>query len=88
MLFTVSEALHSAKLQLAYWKKRLEELNNGTVKYDGSMPKSCVNALIKHKAEVYTDLVNWLNTFDKDEVISNGIGRTKIGAEYYTRINK
>lgn len=86
-VYTVADYLNSAKTSLKYWEKEMEKLNNGTLEYDESLPKSCYDALIHKKVKVFTSVVEWLNTFDKDEEMGDGIGLTKIGAEYYKRVN-
>ena len=86
-IYTVADYLDSAKRNLNHWKKELEKLNNNTLKYDGSIPNSCYDALIHSKVKLYTSVVDWLNTFDKDEVMGDSVGLTKIGAEYYKRVN-
>lgn len=86
-IYTVADYLQSANGQLKYWEKEMEKLNNGTLQYDGSIPNSCYNALIKKKVKLYTSVVDWLNTFDKNEVVGDNIGLTKLGAEYYKRVN-
>lgn len=86
-IYTVADYLKSANGQLKYWNGQLEKLNNGTLKYDGTVPNSCYDALIKSKVKLYTNVVDWLNTFDKDEVMGDNVGLTKIGAEYYKRVN-
>ena len=87
MKHTVADYLYSANNSLKYWSKKSEELNNNTLKYDGTIPNDCYNALIEKKVKLFTSIVNWLNTFDKDEVVSDSVGLTKIGAEYYKRVN-
>lgn len=86
-IYTVADYLQSAERTLKYWNGQLEKLNNGTLKYDGSVPNSSYDALIHSKVKLYTNVVDWLNTFDKDEVVGDNVGLTKIGAEYYKRVN-
>lgn len=86
-VFTVADYLKSANGTLKYWNEQLEKLNNGTLKYDGTIPNSSYNALIKSKVRLYKDVVAWLENLDKDEVMGGDVGLTKIGAEYYKRVN-
>lgn len=86
-VYTVADYLQSAERTLKYWNGQLEKLNNGTLEYDGTIPNSCYDALIQSKVKLYTSVVDWLNTFDKDEVMGDNVGLTKIGAEYYKRVN-
>lgn len=86
-VYTVADYLKSANVTLKYWNGQLEKLNNGTLEYDGTIPNASYDALIKSKVKLYTNVVDWLNTFDKDEVMGDNVGLTKIGAEYYKRVN-
>lgn len=86
-IFTVADYLQSAERTLKYWNSQLEKLNNGTLEYDGTIPNSSYNALIKSKVKLYASVVDWLENLDKDEVMGDNIGLTKIGAEYYKRVN-
>lgn len=86
-VYTVADYLQSANGSLKYWKSQLEKLNNNTLEYDGTLPKQSYNALIESKVKLFESVVEWLNTFDKDEVMGDNVGLTKIGAEYYKRVN-
>ena len=86
-IFTVEDYLQSANRSLKYWNGQLEKLNNGTLNYDGSIPNSCYDALIHSKVKLYTSVVDWLENLDKNEVMGDNVGLTKIGAEYYKRVN-
>ena len=55
--FKVEYYLESAKHSLAIWEKGVKEIEDGTFKYDGSMPESCTNALYYSKVEVYKDVI-------------------------------
>lgn len=87
-IYTVADYLQSAKSSLNYWKKQTEKLENNTLSYDGTMPKTAYNILIKNKVELYTNIVQWLESLDQKEVMGDNIGLTKLGAEYYKRVNK
>lgn len=87
-IFTVADYLKSAENTLDYWEKQLEKLKNGTIKYDGTLPKTCYNALIKSKIKVYEDVVTWLGTLPQNEKVADDNGLTKIGGEYYKKVNK
>ena len=86
-IYTVETYLQSAKGSLKYWEGQLEKLNNNTLEYDGTIPNTSYNALIKSKVKLYTDVVAWLENLDKQEVMGDNIGLTKLGAEYYERVN-
>lgn len=86
-IYTVSDYLASANRTLKYWKDQLEKLNNDTLKYDGSIPNSSYDALIESKVKLYTSVVAWLENLNKDEVMGDAVGLTKLGAEYYKRVN-
>lgn len=86
-IYTVADYLTSANRTLKYWKDQLEKLNNNTLKYDGSIPNSSYDALIKSKVKLYTSVVAWLENLNKDEVMGDTRGLTKLGAEYYKKVN-
>ena len=86
-VYTVANYLQSANGTLKYWENQLEKLNNNTLEYDGTIPNSSYNALIKSKVKLYKDVVAWLENLDKDEVMGDDVGLTKIGAEYYKKVN-
>lgn len=86
-IYTVADFLDSAKRSLKYWNGQMEKLNNGTLKYDGTLPKQAYNELIKSKVKLYTDIIAWLDSLEKNEVMGDDVGLTKLGAEYYKRVN-
>ena len=86
-VYTVADYLKSANGTLKYWNGQLEKLNNGTLEYDGTIPNASYDALIKSKVKLYINIVNWLNTFDENEVMGDDVGLTKLGYEYYKRVN-
>lgn len=86
-IFTVSDYLQSANRSLKYWNKQLEKLNNNTLTYDGTIPNSVYNALIKSKVKLFSDIVSWLESLNKDEIMGDNTGLTKLGYEYYKRVN-
>lgn len=89
MNFTVQYFIDSVKRDLQNWENGNKEIENGTFKYDGSMPKSCVDALYKHKIIVCNDVLDYLNSLpDKNKVISTNVGLTEEGSKYYEMINK
>lgn len=88
MILTAKHYLESSKVSLNNFKKGLEEIKNGTFKYDGSMSNSCVNALYVHKVKVYEEVVNYLETLDEDCVINTGRGLTEEGCKYYKLVNQ
>ena len=85
--YTVADYLESANGTLRYWNEQLEKLNNGTLEYDGTIPNSCYNALVQSKVKLYTSVVEWLDGLNKNEIMGNDVGLTKLGAEYYKRVN-
>ena len=85
--YTVADYLESANRSLKYWQGQLEKLNNNTLEYDGTIPDSSYNALIQSKVKLFTSVVEWLNGLNKDEVMGDDVGLTKLGYEYYKRVN-
>ena len=73
-VYTVANYLESVNRSLKYWNEQLEKLNNNTLQYDGTIPNSAYNALIKSKVKLYTDVVTWLENFNKDEVMGDDRG--------------
>ena len=86
-IYTAEDYLQSANRSLKYWQGQLEKLNNNTLKYDGTIPNTSYNALIHSKVKLYTNVVAWLESLDKKEVMGDNIGLTKLGYEYYKRVN-
>ena len=86
-VYTVADYLESANRSLKYWKGQLEKLNNNTLEYDGTIPNTSYNALIKSKVKLFESVVAWLENLDKDEVMGDSIGLTKLGYEYYKKVN-
>lgn len=86
-IYTVADYLQSAKRTQKYWEGQLEKLNNNTLEYDGTIPKTSYDALIQSKVKLYTNVVAWLENLDKKEVMGDSVGLTKLGAEYYKRVN-
>lgn len=87
IIYTVADYLDSANKSLKYWNSQLKKLNSNTLEYDGSIPNDSYNALIKSKVKLFTEIVEWLNSLDKDEVMGDAVGLTKLGAEYYKKVN-
>ena len=88
MNFTVEWFLKDAKYMLAKWEKDVEKVENGTYPYDGSMPKTCVDALCYSKVQTYKNVIAYLETLPKDLAIQTSRGCTKEGSEYYRLVNK
>ena len=86
-IYTVADYLQSANRSLKYWNGQLEKLNNNTLEYDGTIPNTSYNALIQSKVKLYKDVVAWLENLDKKEVMGDTVGLTKLGYEYYKRVN-
>ena len=86
-IYTAKDYLESANRSLKYWKGQLEKLNNDTLEYDGTIPDTSYNALIHSKVKLYTSVVAWLENLDKGEVMGDDVGLTKLGYEYYKRVN-
>lgn len=87
-VYTVADYLQSANRSLKYWNNQLEKLNNNTLEYDGTIQNSNYNALIKSKVKLYTSVVDWLENLDKNEVMGDNVGLTKLGYEYYKKVNE
>lgn len=86
-VYTVEDYLQSANRSLKYWKGQLEKLNNNTLEYDGTMPDTSYDALIKSKVKLFKSVVAWLENLDKEEVMGDSVGLTKLGYEYYKKVN-
>lgn len=86
-VYTVADYLQSANGSLKYWNGQKEKMNNNALEYDGTIPNSCYNALIESKVKLFTSVVEWLENLDQNEVVADNVGLTKIGAEYYKRVN-
>lgn len=66
MQFTVDDFLKESKYMLKKWEKEVQEIENGTFKYDNTMPKSCVNALCYSKVNTYKKVIAYLETLPLD----------------------
>lgn len=86
-IYTAENYLESANRSLKYWQGQLGKLNNNTLEYDGTIPNISYNALIHSKVKLYTSVVAWLESLDKEEVMGDNVGLTKLGYEYYKRVN-
>lgn len=86
--FKVEYYLESAKHSLAIWEKGVKEIEDGTFKYDGSMPESCTNALYYSKVEVYKDVIEYLESLPLDLVLATSRGLTEEGVKYCKMVNK
>ena len=86
-VYTVADYLESTNRSLKYWQGQLEKLNNNTLEYDGTIPDSSYNALIQSKVKLFKNVVAWLENLDKSEVMGDNVGLTKLGYEYYKRVN-
>lgn len=87
MEFTVEYFLKDAKYMLQRWQNDVEEIENGTFKYDGSMPKSCVDALCYSKVRTYKNVIAYLETLPLDLVIQTSTGLTNEGSKYRELVN-
>lgn len=88
MKFTVEYFLKDAKYMLERWQKDVEKIENGTFKYDSSMPKSCVDALYYSKVRTYENVIAYLETLPLDLVIQTSTGLTNEGAKYRELVNQ
>ena len=86
-VYTVTDYLKSANGSLEYWKGQLEKLNNNTLEYDGTIQNTSYDALIQNKVKLFESVVAWLENLDKKEVMGDSVGLTKLGYEYYKRVN-
>lgn len=88
MILRAEDFLKSSKIELSNWERDLAKVNEGIYEYDGTIPNKCFDALCKHKVGVFTEVVDYLESLDKDTVISDGRGITKEGVMYYALVNK
>lgn len=69
MIITIKDLKDSNKQSKKVCEDRYRQMLNGTYTYDGSMPKSCVDALIEHKLKTSIIIEALLNTRQDDEVV-------------------
>lgn len=69
----------SNKVSLKRWLKDYNDIKEGVYKYDGSMPISCTNALVKYKLETCIMIESVLNWYEDDELIQTSNGYTQLG---------
>lgn len=87
MNLTVEFFIQSTERELKIWEKGIDEIKNGTFKYDDSMPKCCVVALYQSKVLTCNNTLKYLRTLDENLVISTDRGTTEEGQIYYKLIN-
>ena len=88
MKFTVEYFLKDANHMLGIWERDVKAIENGTYKYDGSMSKSCIDALCYSKVKTYKNVIAYLETLPLDLVIQTSTGLTEEGSKYYELVNK
>lgn len=88
MNFTVEYFLKDAKYMLNKWEEDVKTVESGTFKYDGSMPKSCVDALCYSKVRTYKNVIAYLETLPMDLIIKTSVGLTEEGSKYYELVNR
>jgi predicted transcriptional regulator len=82
-----SNYIESTEHELKNWEKGLEEIQNGTFEYDDSMPKQCVDAMYEDKVKVCRAVLDYLNSLDKDTILSDNVSLTEAGSRFYEMIN-
>lgn len=87
MEFTVKYFLEDAKYMLERWQQKVEKVENGTFEYDGSMPKSCTDALCYSKVKTFKNVIAYLETLPLDLVIQTSTGLTDEGVKYSELVN-
>lgn len=88
MILRAEDFLKSSKIELSNWERDLAKVNEGVYEYDGTIPNECFDELCKHKIGVFTEVVDYLESLDKDTIISDGRGITKEGVMYYALVNR
>ena len=66
----------------------LRRINDGTFEYDGSMPKSCVDAMYNKKVENDREVLEYLEQFPDDFVMCDEIGYGKEYSGYLKILNQ
>jgi hypothetical protein len=69
----------SNKVSLKRWLKDYNDIKEGVYKYDGSMPISCTNSLVKYKLETCIMIESVLGWYEDDELIQTSNGYTQLG---------
>lgn len=87
MKFTVKNFIDSKVCELAQWERGLKEIEGGVFKYDGSMPKECIDAMYKNKVEKLNNIIKYLSSLDANLVIQRDGGLSKEGEMYYRMVN-
>jgi hypothetical protein len=59
----------SAKHQLDYWNKKVQEIKDGTFQSDGSILMDCYVPLVYRKVEIFTEAMEFLDKLDDDYII-------------------
>ena len=83
--FSISFYIRSVEHDLRRWHEGLKQIQEGTFKYDDSMPKSCTDALYVHKAEITMDVLEWLYSLDEDK---ERLMTSEENSEYLRRVNR
>jgi len=64
--------IKNTEILLNNFTKNLEQINQGTFQYDGSMPNSCVDAMYKLKVEKYTKGLAYLKSLEPMTLFTYG----------------
>ena len=78
----------SVKITAKVHVDNLRKIADGTFEYDGSMPKSCVDAMYKKKAEIDREVLEYLEQFPDDFVMCDEIGYGKEYSGYLKILNQ
>lgn len=69
-------------------REKLQQIEECTFHYDGSMPESCVNAMYKAKVQQDAEVLEYLAQFPDDLVMNDGYGYNKEYARYLEIVNQ
>lgn len=81
MVLTVKWYKQSNETELKRWLNDYNSIQNGTYKYDGSLPVTCTNSLVNHKLQTCTIINTVLGWFNENELVFTNNGNTTLG--YY-----
>lgn len=79
MVLTVKWFNESNERELQRWLNDYNEVQNGTYKYDGSIPKSYTDSLINTKIKTCIIVKTILSWYDEDVVVQTSSGNTALG---------
>lgn len=70
---------NSCKLLIKHYEENVAKLDDGTYKFDGSMPESCIEALERKKLRTYKEALEHLSKIPDEKIV---VGERGYGAEY------